>query len=51
MLAADQLAVGPQVAGIAAADLEDGAQQGDDLPFGFALNDDELHFHREPSQP
>ena len=45
VLAADLLAVGPQVAGLAAADLEDGAQQGDDLPLGFALDDDELHFH------
>ena len=45
VLAADLLAVGPEVAGLAPADLEVRPDQGDDFPLGLASDDDQLHFH------
>jgi hypothetical protein len=44
MLAADLLTAGPQVASLAAPDLEAWSQQGDHLPLWFALHHDQLHF-------
>ena len=46
MLTTDLFAVRPQVAGLAPANLEFRPDQGDYLPFGFAANNYELHFHR-----
>ena len=51
VLATDLLAGRPQLALLAASDSENRTGQGDDLPLRFALNDDELHFHEEPSRP
>ena len=41
----DLFTVGPQVTGLAAADLESRPNQWDDFTLGFASNDNELHFH------